>query len=102
MEKGFFGSLFDLTFEAFVTIRIIKVLYIIAILASGLFAIGVLVSLIQQGGFLVVVAFIAAPIAFFGAVLLSRIYLEIVIVLFRIAENTGQTEINTRKANTEQ
>lgn len=97
MEKGFFGSLFDLSFENFVTIRIIRFLFILGILFSCLGALGVLVGMIQQGGFMIVLAFIAAPITFFLSILVFRIWLEIIIVMFRIAENTGQTEINTRK-----
>lgn len=41
-NKGFFGGLFDLSFKEFVTIRVIKVLFVLAIIISGVVAVGVL------------------------------------------------------------
>jgi hypothetical protein len=37
-RKGFFGSLFDLSFTSLVTTRIIKVLYVLAIIVIGIYA----------------------------------------------------------------
>ena len=44
--KGFFGSLFDLSFTSLVTTRIIKVLYVLAIIVIGLY-----VLIFIAGGF---------------------------------------------------
>ena len=49
-EKGFFGALFDLSFSSFVTTKIIKVLYVIAIVIAGIAALAY-----------VIVAFAAEP-----------------------------------------
>ncbi len=89
-NKGFFGSLFDLSFTDFVTIRIIKILFVIAIILSGIIAVGVLVAGLAGGAWKGMLALIAAPIVFILYVLAARIWLEIIIVLFRIAENTGK------------
>ncbi len=89
-NKGFFASLFDLSFSEFVTIRIIKVLFVLAIILSGIFAVGILVAGLAGGAGKGVLALIAAPIVFFLYVLGARIWLEVIIVLFRIAENTGK------------
>ena len=89
-NKGFFGGLFDLSFTNFVTIRIIKVLFVLAIILSGVFAMGILVVGLAGGAGSGALAFIVAPIAFFLYVLGARIWLEVIIVLFRIAENTGK------------
>ena len=89
-NKGFFSSLFDLSFTEFVTIRIIKVLFVLAIIGSGIGALAVLIGGIAGGGAQAFISIILAPIVFFLYILLARIWLEVIIVLFRIAENTGK------------
>ncbi len=89
-DKGIFGSLFDISFTDFVTIRIIKVLFVLAIIGSGIGALVLLIGGITSGVAQAFVYIILAPIIFFLYVLLARIWLEVIIVLFRIAENTGK------------
>jgi len=95
-NKEFFGSLFDLSFKEFVTIRIIKVLFVLAIIASGIGALALLIGGIAGGGAGAFISIILAPIVFFLYVLLARIWLEVIIVLFRIAENTGKLVEQTK------
>lgn len=89
-EKGFIGSLFDLSFTEFVTTRMIKILFVLAIIGAA----GVAVSMIIKGfasdigtG---VVMLVLSPLIFFCYILLARMWLELIIVIFRIAENTGR------------
>ena len=91
-DKGFFGALFDLSFSEFVTIRFIRILYIIFLF---LIAIGFIFGLI--GGFVSMFSdsfwsglwkIIVAPIGTVISLVLTRIWLEILVVVFRIAENT--------------
>lgn len=89
-SKGFFGSLFDLSFTEFVTTRIIKVLFVLCIIGSGLAALGILIGSFKTGAGGVVVGLIVAAVTFLLSVLASRIWLEVIIVLFRISENTTQ------------
>src|SRR4030042_3016815 len=88
--KVFFASLFDLSFSDFITPKIIKLIFILAIIASGISAIILLVSGLASGLPEGLLALVLAPIAFLLYVLLARIWLEVIIVLFRIAENTGR------------
>lgn len=89
-QKGLFGSLFDLSFTEFVTTRVIKVLFVLAILLSAIGASAMLLGGIARGGGAAFLSIIIAPCAFFLYVLMARIWLEVIIVLFRIAENTGR------------
>ncbi len=89
-NKGLIASLFDLSFTEFVTTRVIKVLYILAIVISAIVALILLISGIAKGGGMAFLAIIVSPIVFFLYVLMARIWLEVIIVLFRIAENTGR------------
>ena len=89
--EGVFASLFDMSFTEFVTTRIIHVLYIIAIVLAGIGALSILGSGFATGrGAGILGALIVAPLMFIFWVLMSRVWLEVIIVAFRIAENTGR------------
>lgn len=89
-KKGFFGALFDLSFSEFVTTRVIKVLYVLGIILAILVALGFIVSGFTQSVGLGIVFVILSPLIFLLYTILTRIWLEIVIVVFRIAENTRE------------
>ena len=90
MEKhsGFFARLFDLSFSEFITTKIVRALYVVAMVGAGL---GSLVPLV--GGFAsrtfggILLGLILTPVLFVLYVTLARVWLETLIVLFRIAEN---------------
>lgn len=87
--SGFLGSLFDFSFTEFVTTKIIKILYGLCIVFSAIGGLAVLFSGLAMksfGGFLLAV--IGGPLMFLLYVIISRVWLELVIVIFRIAENT--------------
>ena len=87
--KGFFATLFDFSFTSFVTLRFLKVIYIVLVvfsLLSGLFVIGAFARGGGVGGF--IVGLILAPILVLFYLLVARIYIEIIALFFRIGENT--------------
>ena len=87
--KGLLASLFDMSFSSFITTRIIKLIFALGILCSAVWAIAVIVMGFTQGGaFAGVLMLLLSPIFFLLAVLGARMYCEMVIVAFRIAENT--------------
>jgi hypothetical protein len=94
VEPGTFEALADLSFTKFVTIRIVKLLYLMLLVLIGLlWLIGVIaiagqVGVLTFGGFLSIVALtLLVLIKVIGA----RIGLELIVVLFRIGENTSIT-----------
>lgn len=96
-NKGFVGALFDLSFTEFVTTRLIKFLFVLAIILAAIAAFVVFIggiSTIMSGyGYartLGLLSIILSPVVFFLYVLGARIWLELLIVVFRIAENTGK------------
>jgi hypothetical protein len=93
--KGFFGALFDLSFSEFVTTKLIKVLYVLLLIliAIGFLIVffGGIVGLFRHGGFAQgLLTIVLAPIGALLYVILARMWMELVIVLFRIAENTTE------------
>lgn len=104
-RKGFFGSLFDLSFRHFVTGRVVSFLYVISlvfVVLNALFSAAYLSVLL--GAFLSAVAdspalawvvgilvfLILAPLLLLVSVVYVRVLLEIVVVLFRISDNTAE------------
>jgi hypothetical protein len=85
---GFLGSLFDFDFTSFVTPKIIKSVYLLAVLALGLSAIAFIISgfgvHVPLG---VVTRVILAAVYFFLGVAFFRVVLEFFMVVFRMAED---------------
>ncbi len=85
--QDFFGALFDFSFKEFITTKIIKIIYAIGILGAGIGAIGVIIKGFGAGAFAGILALIVSPIVFIIYTILIRVWLEVVIVLFRISED---------------
>ena len=107
VPEGFFRSLFDFSFSHFVVTKMIKVLYGLAIIAAGILALVVLISGLGAAGaafqgspyhssspglgvLAVIGGLIGAPLVFLLAVVCARIYLEVLIVVFRISEHVAE------------
>ena len=89
--SGFFQALFDFSFTAFVTPKIIKVIYVLAMIGIALVSlvyVALAFRLNPAVGVLVLV--IVAPIFFLLYLIAARVWLEVVMALFRIAENTTE------------
>jgi uncharacterized protein DUF4282 len=86
--KGFLASLFDTSFASLITPRVIKVIYIITMVVIGLAALFWIVAAFSQSVALgVVVLVIAAPLVSLLYLIYTRVFLEVIIALFRIMES---------------
>ncbi|MBN2207675.1 MAG: DUF4282 domain-containing protein [Candidatus Coatesbacteria bacterium] len=86
-QRGFLGALFDISFSELITIRVIKVLFALAIAVAA-----VVVGTQIVGGFMYsagvgVLVLLISPIIFTLYVIAVRIWLEVVIVIFRISDD---------------
>lgn len=89
-NKGPMGMLFDLSFTEFVTTQVIRLLFILGIVFAGLATLGLIITGFGHGVFTGIVCLLLSPVAFLLYVLAARIWCEMIIVVFRIAENTGK------------
>ena len=89
-EKGLFAALFDLSFTEFVTTRVIKFLFLVGILFAALGTLALIVAGFTAGFFKGLFALIVSPLVFLLYSILARMWCELIIVVFRIAENTGR------------
>lgn len=89
-EKGFIGSLFDFSFESFVTPKIIKVLYVLLTVWTLLVGLFFLITGFRYGGIGggLAVLIIVEPIFILLTLGVYRVLLEAFMVIFRIHEDT--------------
>jgi hypothetical protein len=89
-NKSFFNSLFDFSFSSFITPKIIKVLFVIGIVLSVIYAIAIIATAFAAHIALGIVVLILSPIVFILFVLAIRVYLEILIIMFRIQNDVAE------------
>ena len=89
-RKGFFALLLDFSFKEFVTTKIIKVLYGLAIFFFVVIAVLLIVGSFRESAAAGAVVLVLSPFWILLSTVVTRVMLEIVIVLFRIAEHVGE------------
>jgi len=83
--RGFLGALFDFSFSEFLTPKIIKILYGIGLVLAVIGALVFIGAGFHRGAAAGIIFLIISPLVFLLYALGVRVYLEILIVLFRIA-----------------
>ncbi len=90
-KKNFVQKVFDLSFKTFITLDIIKIIFIIMIVFIGL---GTLVGMFSgfmgvNGSVLTgIVGLILSPIVGALAIISARVWCELILIFFRIESNT--------------
>jgi hypothetical protein len=88
--KGFFGALFDFSFEHFVTPMLVKAVYIVALVALGLGWLFWLVAGFAQDAAFGVAVLILGPILLFLYLCLIRMTLEFYLAIVRMSQDIHQ------------
>jgi uncharacterized membrane protein len=89
-NQGLLASLFDFTFSNFITTKIIRIVYAMAMIFCAIFTCGFIITGFTKGFFTGILFFILSPVIFLLYIMSVRIFLELIIVIFRIAENIEQ------------
>ncbi len=95
-EKGFLPGLFDFGFRSVQSQRIVRLLYIIAILGGGIGLVVEVVLEMQQSPATGLLALVFGIVAYFVWILLVRVGLEVVLAIHRMADNLDRA---TRGSN---
>jgi hypothetical protein len=88
-------ALFDLSFSRFLSLELVGLVYIAAIMAAIVAVIASIFIAFSNGIWVGVGSILIAPILFLLYVISWRIWLELLIVLFRIAEYGREIAENT-------
>ncbi len=103
-EAGFVGSLFDFSFNSFVTPKIIKVLYVLFTIWTALISLLIAIIGFRTGGALagIFVLVIIVPIYVLLTLGVYRVVLEAFMVVFRIYEETKKISERTQNQSQNQ
>jgi hypothetical protein len=86
---GGLGALLDFSFKNFITLSVIKILYMLGLLLLALEWLVMVIVGFTSGGVLGGIgALVLGSIAILIAVIFLRVWLELICVIFRIGENT--------------
>jgi hypothetical protein len=98
-KVGFLRPLFDFSFNQPVTVEMMKFLYLLSILSAGLMALFFIVAGFETSlWFGIFVLLVGAPVVFLITVIFSRVFLEMILVVFRMADHVaGQGTANAKE-----
>lgn len=85
-EKSFFAGLFDFSFHHSLLRRLVKLLYVIAILSGGIAVVACVVLGMQQSPAQGLINLVAGIVALFVGTLGVRLLLELCLAILRIAD----------------
>jgi hypothetical protein len=86
-DKNFFAALFDFSFQQQLTRRLVKLLYIIGILAGGISVVTFVVLGFQQSPADGLINLVAGIVSLFIGILIWRVLLEMTLVILRISDS---------------
>jgi len=84
-----FFDLLDFNFTRFITVQLVKVIYIIGLAMIAIAGLFMVISGFSNGVVMGIGALLLAPVIVALWVLGLRVYLELIVALFRIAQNTS-------------
>jgi len=93
-DAGFLEALFDFSFSQFVTVKLVRVLYVLMLIVAVFAAVAIVVSLFSQGILFGIFSILLAPLGFLLVMVVARVWLEMLVVLFRVADYLR--EINSK------
>jgi hypothetical protein len=94
---GFLHPLFDFSFRRSVTVKMMKFLYILSILCAGLMALVIILIGIETSLWIGRFALLlGAPVVFLLTVMISRVFLEMILAIFRITDHAADGEVAFR------
>ena len=94
--SGFFESLMDTRFDHLITPKLIRFLYIVSMVVLAIGTLIVIISAFADKVGTGILALILAPIGALIYLIVIRLWLELIIVTFKIREAADQVAANTR------
>jgi hypothetical protein len=94
---GFFEALLDTRFDHLITPSLIRFLYVIAIVVLALGALAVIIAGFAESAGTGIVLLILAPLGALIYLIVTRLWLELIVVAFKIREAAEEVAANTRQ-----
>ena len=97
-KRGFFAALMDSRFDNLITPRLVSFLYVVSIIILALAAIAVVIAGFVENAGTGVLLLIIAPIVALIYLIVVRLYLELIVVAFKIRDAAEEIATNTRRS----
>lgn len=94
---GFFEALMDTRFDHLITPSLIRFLYVVAMIVLTLGALAVIIGGFAESAGTGIVLLILAPIGALIYLIVTRLWLELIVVAFKIRDAAEEVAVNTRK-----
>ncbi len=95
-QRGFFESLMDTHFDSLITPKLIRFLYVVGMIVLAVGALVWIIAGFARSGGTGVLFLVLAPLAALVYLIVLRLYLELIVVAFKIRDATEETAANTR------
>jgi cytochrome b subunit of formate dehydrogenase len=95
-QRGFFESLMDTRFDSLITPKLIRFLYVVSMIVLAIGAIVWIIAGFSRSAGTGVLFLILAPLVALIYLIVVRLYLELIVVAFKIRDATEETASNTR------
>jgi len=90
LGSGVLTMLLDFSFTEFLTLKVVRALYVLAIGGAGILALLIAYAGFQRSFLSGLGGLLVAAVLFLVVVVLVRIWLEATVVFFRVADNTAE------------
>ena len=97
VQTGFFEALMDTRFDNLITPKLIRFLYVVSMIVLALGALVVVVSAFTQSAGTGILALILAPLGALVYLIVVRLWLELIVVTFKIREAAELVADNTAR-----
>ena len=96
-QRGFFSSLMDTNFNSLITPKLITFLYVVSIVLLAIGTIAFVIAGFAAKASTGVLLLILAPLGALIYLIVIRLWLELIVVTFKIRDATEETARNTRR-----
>lgn len=95
-QRSFFESLMDTRFDSLITPKLIRFLYVVGIIVLAIGAVIVIVAGFANSAGSGILSLILAPLGALIYLIVLRLYLELIVVAFKIRDAAEEIASNTR------
>jgi Domain of unknown function (DUF4282) len=95
---GFFEALMDTRFDRLITPSLIRFLYVVVMILLALGALAVIIAGFAENAGTGVLLLIFAPIGALIYLIVTRLWLELIVVAFKIRDAAEEVAVNTRRS----
>lgn len=95
--RGFFEALMDTRFDSLITPKLIRFLYVVIMIVLVIGIIAVVIAGFSHSAGSGFLALILAPLGALIYLIVARLWLELIVVTFKIRDATEQVADNTRR-----